>query len=859
MSSTNRIEQHQEPISVSSDVLARLGEELITNHIQALAELIKNAYDADATVVKVIIDTQAPVALTDNSAVTGRITVADNGTGMDETAVRRGWLRVSASPKRAMKERGEKTAKNRTPLGDKGLGRLGAQRLGDRVRIRTRPQSDLKNAKVPAVVEHDVSFAFTDFSTDLDVTDITVPWRIANLPEQAELVEPWPLNKPTGTVVEISGLRETNDWGDTTELERALSLLTNPFKGVGRFSLSVTVDGTELNLESVAENVRRAALTRWEGTFDGDLLTIEGSVRLNWFGLRDADDQQQLDALVQSDKGTGLRRFVVAALDESPFKATAGASPWLISLSREFRLSDVDNFEGLAMEPVDKDAADGGEAPGEAPPAGISAASDGALGGDEFPETDEMRPVSPGEFLFELDTVSRRIGVAQASGLSALDRQSEYTKWLNARGGIHVYRDGFRINLGSDVMRLGEAFSSSSSYYGLRPQNVIGYIEISAEHNRGLEETTDREGFRETPEVINFEWLLRKTRDEINAAFDVLGRSAGGYLRSQVAQSGESTEELADELTASGKAAAEAKSKVAAAGQQVSEALAGSATDVEAKGEALRAAAEALGVADEALERSQSAAEIGVVVRRDVAELKERVEEYAQLIGLGLVAETMAHELNHVSARLRGQIQDMESRVTDLPPWARAYLQESRSALDALYGHLRHLDPMLRYARARRTAIPLAAFAEEMAAYHRPRLEAERIKLTVSADEPATVRANRGRLMQVFDNLILNSEYWLQQALKAGRLERGQISVEARDTTLSFRDNGPGVDLALEPTIFEPFVTGKGKQGRGLGLFICRQLLDMDNGRIALAEPRNSSGRAHTFEVSFDEAEAGGE
>ncbi len=845
---------------MSSDVLARLGEELITNHIQALAELIKNAYDADATVVKVVIDTKAPVPLADGATVTGRITVADNGTGMDEQAVRRGWLRVSASPKRAMKERGEKTAKNRTPLGDKGLGRLGAQRLGDRVRIRTRPQSDLTDAKVAATVEHEVSFAFSDFSTDLDVTDITVPWRIANLPDQDELVEPWPMNKPTGTIVEISGLRETSDWEDTTELERALSLLTNPFKGVGRFSLSVTVDGTQLSLESVAENVRKAALTRWEGTFDGDLLTIEGSVRLNWFGLRDAKDQKQLEELVRFDKGSGLRRFAIAGLEESPFKAKAGRSPWLISLSREFRLSEVENLEGLALEPVAEAAAPDSEAAvNEGPPALTGPEADHRLTGDEELEAVEMRPVSPGEFLFELDTVSRRIGVAQASGLSALDRQSEYTKWLNARGGIHVYRDGFRINLGSDVMRLGEAFSSSSSYYGLRPQNVIGYIEISAEHNRGLEETTDREGFRETPEVVNFEWLLRKTRDEINAAFDVLGRSAGGYLRSQVAPRGETTEELADELTATGKVAAEAKSKVAAAGQQVNEALAGSNSDVAAKGQALQAAAEALGAADEALERSRSAAEIGAVVRRDVAELNERVEEYAQLIGLGLVAETMAHELNHVSARLRGQIQDLEGRVTDLPAWARAYLQETRSALDALYGHLRHLDPMLRYARARRTAIPLAEFAQEMAEYHRPRLESEGITLEVSADEPATVRANRGRLMQVFDNLILNSEYWLQQAIKAGRLQRGHIWVAARDTTLSFRDNGPGVDLALERSIFEPFVTAKGKQGRGLGLFICRQLLDMDNGRIELAERRNRSGRADTFEVSFDEAEVGDE
>lgn len=848
MAARPAIQEHQEPISVSSDVLARLGEELITNHIQALAELIKNSYDADATVVKISVDTQRPVAHPDGTVGAGVLTVTDNGFGMDEEAVRHGWLRVSASPKRAMKERGEKTARQRTPLGDKGLGRLGAQRLGDRVRIRTRPQADVNDPKSPSSVEHDVAFAFSSFSTELDVSDIKVPWRTIQLPDQAELADPWPLSKPTGTVVEISDLASPDDWADTTELERALSLLVNPFKGVGRFSVSMDVDGTPLQLESVAEEVRRAALTRWEGTFDGDLLTIEGSVRTSWFGVRDAKEQVQLNDLIEADKGKGLRTFVLEEARASKFQVKAGKSPWLVKVVREIRLSEVNDVSELALEPRDEDPESAAveDAPTE------SASTNG-----QEPTDAPLRPVSPGEFLLELDTVSRRIGVARAGGLSALDRQSEYTQWLNARGGVHVYRDGFRINLGRDVMRLGEGFSSRGSYYGVRPQNVIGYIEISAERNRGLEETTDREGFRETPEVTNFEWLLRRVRNEINDAMEVLGRSTSAYIRSRVAPAGESTEELADELTAAGAEAAETKATVAAASRRVSQVLDAPEAEPQAQAEVLRDAAAALSAAEKSLTRAETAARVGTVVGHDVADLNARVDEYAQLIGLGLVAETMAHELNHVSARLRGQIQDLERRVTDLPPWARAYLQETRSALDALHGHLRHLDPMLRYARARRSVINLGKFVEEMAVYHRPRLSGVAIELTVTVEEPATIRANRGRLMQVFDNLIINSEYWLEQARATGRVKRPQIWVEVRDAVITFRDNGPGVNPALEPTIFEPFVTDKGKDGRGLGLFIARQLLDMDGGQIELGDHRNRAGRGDRFEVSFSEAEAG--
>jgi signal transduction histidine kinase len=837
MPSHEVIDTHQEPISVSSDVLARLGEELITNHVQALAELIKNAYDADATSVEVDVDTSKIVVDDGGRVRGGAITIADNGFGMDEDAVRGGWLRVSASPKRAMKDRGERTPRKRTPLGDKGLGRLGAQRLGDRVRIRTRPQDG--SAKEPAAVEHDVAFAFSDFSSEKNVTDITVPWRTLRLPEQADLTEPWIVRKPSGTIIEISGLANPKDWVDLKELERSLSLLVNPFKGIERFDVSVTVDGHRLLLQSVADAVRDAALSRWEGTFDGETLTLDGNVRLQWFNVRDRQMQERLQSLIAADGGAGLRDHVIAAAKKGGFAAAPARKPWLIKLHRTIKLEDLDQT-GLMLEDESEDALG-------APNAAEGSPAAGDVDTDDKPG----KIVSPGDFLLELDLVSRRIGVARAGGFSALDRQAEYTKWLNERGGVHVYRDGFRINLGSDVMDLGEGFSKRGSYYGVRPANVVGYIEISARDNPGLEETTDREGFRETPEVATFRRLIHEVRDQINDQLEALGRAAGDYIREQMAPGAPSTEELAEELEEAADEAAKARRAVAAAAERVRTVLVTAAEGGE-RDAALESAVPALAAAEAALVRVAGAQELGQVVRHDVAALSERVEEYAQLIGLGLVAETMAHELNHVSARLTAQIRDLESRRSDLEPWARVYLQETRSALDALHGQLRHLDPMLRYARTRRDRIDLGSFTAEMVAYHGPRLADVGIDLTLETDEPAAIMANRGRLMQVFDNIIINSEYWLAQALDAKRIKRGLIVVRVEGSTMTFSDNGPGVDRQLERSIFDPFVTAKADRGRGLGLFISRQLLDMDGASIELGESRNAKGRADTFEVSFD-------
>ena len=854
MSLQTEIHQHQEPISVSSDVLARLGEELITNHIQALAELVKNAYDADATIVKVEIDTTKIVKDPEGNSRRGLITVADNGFGMDEDTIRRGWLRVSASPKRAMKLAGEKTPKLRTPLGDKGLGRLGAQRLGDRVRIRTRPQVTLQDAKSQAYAEHDVAFAFSSFRSETDVNEIRVPWITYTLPEQAELTEDWPVRKATGTIIEISGLSNAADWSDLQELERALSLLVNPFKNLEKFSVSVKVDGLPLNLQSVANEVRDAALSRWEGSFDGETLAIDGTVRLLWFNVRDREDRKLFQQLITADGGTGLRDFILEETRKQPFKVADGKRPWLLKFHREVKLAELDTTM-LDLEPGDDNVADTEQAVnarGESP----DPQDDKDLAPHTAGEDEEagQGPINPGEFLFELDVITRRLSTAKATGVdfSTLDRQSDYRDWLNERGGVHVYRDGFRINLGDDFMSLGEAFSSSSSYYGLRPANVIGYVEITAEHNAGLEETTDREGFRETAEVKSFRLLVDTIRDEINGIFDVLGRSTAAYIRSESTDDDESTEQLAEKLAEAATEAERARTVVAAAQSQISTAVA-SPSDEKVRQHALESAAAALDHAAVALERTAAAERLSAVVRRDVAELSERVDDYAQLIGLGLVAETLAHELNHVSGRLSGQITDLQSRASDLEPWARAYLQETRSALDALHGQLRHLDPMLRYARTKRERIELDAFAREMSEFHAPRLRQKRIEISVSSADPGTVTANRGRLMQVFDNLVINAEYWLEQALRAGRIAEGQIAVEVLGTSLSMRDNGPGVDHSLEHTIFDPFVTAKSERGRGLGLFICRQLLDLDGGTIGLGEHRNRSGRADTFEIEFDE------
>src|SRR5947209_7909653 len=107
--------------TVDAALLRELGERLVGQPHIALAELIKNSYDADASLVEVTYD--------DDS-----ITIVDDGHGMDADTFEGFWMRIG-SPHKADRR---VSPRLRRPLtGSKGVGRLAAQFLADRLELAT--------------------------------------------------------------------------------------------------------------------------------------------------------------------------------------------------------------------------------------------------------------------------------------------------------------------------------------------------------------------------------------------------------------------------------------------------------------------------------------------------------------------------------------------------------------------------------------------------------------------------------------------------------------------------------------------------------------------------------------------------
>ena len=113
--------------TVDADLISRLGKELVARQETALSELVKNAYDADATKVT--------IRFIETDAVGGTLIVEDNGTGMDRDQLVDGFMRISSNMK---KEKPYSDIYKRKKAGRKGIGRFAVQRLGAKLEILTK-------------------------------------------------------------------------------------------------------------------------------------------------------------------------------------------------------------------------------------------------------------------------------------------------------------------------------------------------------------------------------------------------------------------------------------------------------------------------------------------------------------------------------------------------------------------------------------------------------------------------------------------------------------------------------------------------------------------------------------------------
>lgn len=151
---------------------------------------------------------------------------------------------------------------------------------------------------------------------------------------------------------------------------------------------------------------------------------------------------------------------------------------------------------------------------------------------------------------------------------------------------------------------------------------------------------------------------------------------------------------------------------------------------------------------------------------------------------------------------------------------------------------------------------PLRALMDDVQAMWAPRASQDNVTLMVGYEGDTELAAviDGMRVKQVFNNLIGNALKFARNGVVEASLKAvaagDRIRLEAR-----VRDDGPGVDADRVDMIFEPFVHGSGPDGAGLGLSICRQIIDRMGGRI-WAENNPGRGATFAFDLEVERAEA---
>jgi len=199
-----------------------------------------------------------------------------------------------------------------------------------------------------------------------------------------------------------------------------------------------------------------------------------------------------------------------------------------------------------------------------------------------------------------------------------------------------------------------------------------------------------------------------------------------------------------------------------------------------------------------------------------------------QLATAGRLAASIAHEINNPLAAITNLVFLLRSRIED--PTSAKYLE----ALDAELTRVSQISRQtLGFYRdtSGPTNVDLCAVLRDTVGVFRPRFESRHLQLVTKCEYPTLVRASSGELRQVFSNLIVNAI----DACAEGATITISVNTVGDQVHAIVADQGHGIEPEHLQRIFDPFFTTRKTGGTGLGLWITRQLVEKNNGAIAIS------------------------
>ena len=676
------------------------------------------------------------------------IKISDTGSGMSLADLGDAFLTIG-TPRRALviedaiaKHEEDPTSKPpQTPLGEKGVGRLSAMRLGDTLSVRTTTEG--------GSFWNELNIDWNDFRKSLGAMLEDIPVA----PEKAERKK-----KPSehGTVLTIGRLNTT--WAESV-LEKlaadSLARLSDPFDANRpRFQIRISYNGKSVKYRRYIRKV----------LFKESHATVKGQYKAN------------------GPKGPELKLTISAPLYNREAFTESFYEIDLLAISKKLK-SNV--FAPAALRRLDN-------------------------------------------FRFDLYWFNR----GRLRKPDGFDSVKEFRELLDRWLGIMLYRDGYQVlpygNRGDDWLEL-DAQALRQKGFKLNTIQFVGRVAISRVENPYLVDQTNREGLRDCDEK---EALLRILRFSIwTQLYNFL--EEGKRAQSQPSDSKKDNPKLRIKKFLEYRQRAERKiSRVQPARSE--------------DRQLLREVTETLGNLEMMYKDAEGRIEAGTYER----------ERLIDLAGVGLMIESLAHELTRTVEHSAAMLDDSEHE--ELSPSARAFFRSLKSSLTSIEKRLKILDPLSVSARQRRKNLDLRRIVDEVILSHEAQFERHNIgvKVVPAKVEPVDLFGVEGRVIQILENLISNSVYWLRMQKELKPSATSSITVEVVDSPtpgFRFSDSGPGIPVSRRERVFEPFYSTKEERARqGLGLFIARETAEFHGGSMYLDdEAVNPSGNLSTFVVEL--------
>ena len=218
--------------------------------------------------------------------------------------------------------------------------------------------------------------------------------------------------------------------------------------------------------------------------------------------------------------------------------------------------------------------------------------------------------------------------------------------------------------------------------------------------------------------------------------------------------------------------------------------------------------------------------------------LEDRINKTENLAAVGLSIETASHD---VMLFIRKTLENQDSLIRDITIGYEIDKEELQQRLTLIRGNLSMVETLMKdiqllfpSTKSRTKNINVKEIIDKVSRLYKRAFNDYKIYVDFEVTEqPLIVKTTDAVLLHVFINLFENSLYWLKTINIVRHIK---ISIDGNNRRLIFSDNGPGIKDDDVNYIFEAFYSGKGEEGRGLGLYIARQLLDRYDYSIDLAE-----------------------